>query len=383
MLRWYDRNGRQLPWRESRDPYRIWVSEIMLQQTTVAAVVPYFDRFLKHFPSVEALANAEQSQVLRLWEGLGYYSRARNLHKAAVVVVNDLCGNFPQSVAELKQLPGVGPYTAAAIASFAFGEPAGIVEANTLRLYSRLIELDNDPRSTRGQKTLWNFADGIVSPGRSADFNQAVMDIGSQICRPAEPDCHDCPLTACCRAFATGRQHEIPPEKRRAQITDVTEVAIAICKRNRFLMRQRSEEERWAGLWDFVRFEIAEDTAESIRLPPKPGRAVANSEHRQRSLFEHETESRPERTLLPVDISQKVADLTGLQVSLYDPCVEIRHAVTRYRIRLLCLICDVDAGRVRRTSGYRWCTRQDLADLPLSTTGRRFADHLTGAENQT
>ena len=196
VLKWYDQHGRTLPWRESKDPYQIWISEIMLQQTTVAAVVPYFERFVERFPTVRTLADAQQDQVLRMWEGLGYYSRARNLHKAAQTVIREFEGQFPDTVDQLKQLPGIGPYTAGAIASFAFDQPAPIVEANTLRLYSRLIELDIDPRGTEGQKKLWKFAAWIVSRRRAADFNQAVMDIGSQVCRPKDPQCPTCPLMA-------------------------------------------------------------------------------------------------------------------------------------------------------------------------------------------
>ena len=193
----------------------------MLQQTTVAAVVPYFDRFMARFPSVHVLAAAKQDQVLRIWEGLGYYSRARNLHKTAQTIVADRDGRFPESAEELQKLPGIGPYTAGAISSFAFDRPAAILEANTLRLYSRLIELEIDPRGTDGQKKLWKFAAWIVSRKRAADFNQAVMDIGSQVCRPKDPECPACPLMASCKAFEAGRQNHIPLEPKKTEITDV------------------------------------------------------------------------------------------------------------------------------------------------------------------
>ena len=374
MLRWYDTNGRKLPWRESADPYRIWISEIMLQQTTVAAVVPYFERFLERFPDVQSLAAADQEQVLRLWEGLGYYSRARNLHKAAAVIVNDFNGEFPESAEELKLLPGIGPYTAGAISSFAFNHPAGILEANTLRLYSRLIALDIDPRGTAGQKILWKFAGWIVSRQRAADFNQAVMDIGSQVCRPADPECPKCPLMASCKAYEAGRHLEIPLEKKKTEITDVVEVSIAVCRDNQFLLRQRSENERWAGLWDFVRFEIPQDVGELISVSEKK-RTRAAVLPGQQSLFGNET--LPPLSLLPASIVEQVEEQTGLRVSVYDGVTQIRHAVTRYRIRLLCLSCNAEGGRLRRGSGYQWCSAKDLNDLPLSTTGRQFADLLT------
>ncbi|MEZ6060718.1 MAG: A/G-specific adenine glycosylase [Planctomycetaceae bacterium] len=275
VLKWYDGNGRRLPWRESADPYRIWVSEIMLQQTTIAAVIPYFERFTQRFPDVNALAAADQSEVLRLWEGLGYYSRARNLHKAAIEIVDRFAGTFPDSAAELVQLPGIGRYTAGAIASFAFGQPAGIVEANTLRLYSRLIAMTQDPRGTAGQKTLWSFADWIVAPGRPADFNQAVMDLGSTVCRPTAPECSACPLKSCCAAFSRGMQESIPLAGKKPGVTDVTEVSIAVRRGGRYLLRQRTSDERWAGLWDFVRFEVADDDVRNLDVPTRPQHSAA------------------------------------------------------------------------------------------------------------
>ena len=372
VLKWYDANGRQLPWRESADPYRIWISEIMLQQTTVAAVVPYFDRFLQHFPDVHRLAAADQEAVLRQWEGLGYYSRARNLHKAAQVIVSERGGQFPETVDELRDLPGIGPYTAGAIASFAFNVPAGILEANTLRLYSRLIGLNIDPRGTEGQKTLWKFADWIVSRKRAADFNQAVMDIGAQVCRPVDPDCVSCPLMPSCKAFERGQQAEIPLEKKRQEMTDVVEASVAIRHDGRYLLRQRTESERWAGLWDFVRFEITDDIAQRIRMPRK-SRSKAEVIRGQRSLFE----DADDRQQLPTSMAACILDETGLAVSDCVPVMEIRHTVTRYRIRLLCLISDVPDAAVPANTNYRWCSVADLQQLPLSTTGRQFADRLT------
>ena len=348
----------------------------MLQQTTVAAVVPYFERFIAKFPDVQCLAKADEEQVLKLWEGLGYYSRARNLYKAANVIVNDLGGEFPGDKVDLQQLPGIGPYTAGAISSFAFNQPAGILEANTLRLYSRLIELDIDPRGSQGQKTLWKFADWIVARKRAGDFNQAVMDIGSQVCRPVDPGCPTCPLMASCKGYEAGRQSEIPLEKKKPQITDVIEVSVAVQKNNQFLLRQRTENERWAGLWDFVRFEISEADGKRIKMPKKTARTKtkANALPGQKELFTDEP-VRPEFKL-PPKITSDLEDQTGLVVRAYRPIVEIKHAVTRYRIQLKCMVCEHATGRIRQSSGYQWCSQKQLEDLPLSTTGRQFAELL-------
>ena len=251
---WYARVARPLPWRADADPYRVWVSEVMLQQTTVAAVVPYYERFLAAFPTAGALADAGEADVLKLWEGLGYYSRARNLHAAARAVVAR--GGWPRTVAGLRELPGVGRYTAGAVASFAFGVPAPIVEANTLRLYARLLCYDGDPRVTAGQRVLWEFADRVVQANDPGTLNQALMELGGTVCTPKAPACGACPVSDWCGAFAAGRQHEIPPPKVRPKVTAVTEATVAVRRADgAVLIRRRGDDERWAGLWDFPRFE--------------------------------------------------------------------------------------------------------------------------------
>src|SRR5579872_810155 len=207
---WYSRHARPLPWRKTADPYVIWISEIMLQQTTVAAVVPYFDRFVKRFPTLESLASAAEKEVLRRWEGLGYYSRARNLHRAARILVRERGGRFPNDVAELLTLPGIGRYTAGAIASFAFDKQAPILEANTLRLYCRLLDFGGDPRSAAGQKLLWGFAGQIVPRRHPGTFNQSLMELGATVCTVDEPRCSVCPVRGYCAAFSRGRQTQIP-----------------------------------------------------------------------------------------------------------------------------------------------------------------------------
>ena len=358
LLQWYDRHGRSLPWREAADPYRIWISEIMLQQTTIAAVTPYFERFTRQFPDVQTLADADEQQVLRAWEGLGYYSRARNLHKAAGVIAGALGGRFPETVDELRALPGIGPYTARAIASFAFAQPVGILEANTLRLFSRLIELSDDPRASAGNRLLWEFADWVVSPRSASAFNQAAMDLGSTVCTPVEPDCGECCLRAHCRAASADRQHEIPLAAKKPTMTSVTEVAIVITRRGRYLMRQAETGERWAGLWDFVRFPVDSKTADALI------RSLNQSADRRRPLF-----SEP----VPAVIMHELQTRTGLVASELHLREQIHHTVTRYRIRLLCVeTADVE-GNVCGNAGYRWVTRNDIGRLPLSTTARQIA----------
>lgn len=370
LLRWYDREGRSLPWRSSGDPYRVWVSEIMLQQTTVAAVLPYFARFVRRFPTVESLAEASADEVLRLWEGLGYYSRARHLHSAARRIVEHHAGEFPQSVAALQQLPGIGRYTAGAIASFAFGQPAPIVEANTARLYARLIGLTESVRSAGGQRRLWNVAESIVGGRRPGDVNQAAMDLGATLCTPARPDCGRCPLTRWCTACQTGRQDDFPVADARTAITDVSELLLAVRRRGRWLVRQRQPGERWAGLWDFPRLPL--NDADAGLLAPRRSAEKAGRpryDPRQRPLFR-------QTLVLPPTVAQAVRDDTGLTIRDVERITEIRHAVTRFRIQLICCLADRVTGRVSRVRGFVWKSMAELTVLPLSVTGRQVCELL-------
>lgn len=318
----------------------MWISEIMLQQTTVAAVKPYFDRFLQRFPTVQALAAADESDVLRLWEGLGYYSRARNLHRAAQVVVEQFGGHFPSDPETLQSLPGVGRYTAGAISSFAFDQRAAIVEANTLRLYCRLLGYDGDPRSTAGQRLLWEFAEQILPAAGAGEFNQGLMDLGATVCTPTQPDCEHCPVRTCCVAAAEGRQGEIPRPARRPEITAVTEVYVAVHHDGKYLLRQRTAEERWAGLWDFLRYPLEEHTAtEALRA--------------------------------------RVHEQTGLQIELGPQVAEFQHSVTRYRITLKCHVARRTGGRLAvRDTTAEWVSAERFGEYPLSVTGRKLAGLL-------
>ena len=357
---WYAKHGRLLPWRATDDPYRIWISEVMLQQTTVAAVIPYFERFVAAFPNVESLADAEEEAVLRHWEGLGYYSRARNLRKAAQAIVGDFGGEFPRSVRELESLPGIGRYTAGAIASFAFGVRAPIVEANTERLYARLIALDEPTQSTAGKKRLWKFAEAILPRSAVGDFNQALMDLGSQICRPTDPACDDCPVQPHCAAHRQSRVADYPRPKPRATLTDVTEAAVVLRHIGKVLLRQRPADERWTGLWDFPRFELA-NCGWLPKLSGDPQPVLPG--------------------LLP-PIEEGVRELVGASVSIDRWWAEIRHGVTRYRIRLLCFGADVDeavAAAVTNDAAsdappLRWVDSAAAGELPLTRTARQLAD---------
>jgi len=250
LLAWYRRHRRDLPWRMNRDPYRVWVSEIMLQQTQVERVKDFFIRFIDRFPTVESLAAAPERQVLRFWEGLGYYRRARQLHAAAKQVVADHDGRFPDTAAALRELPGIGRYTAGAIASIAFGRREPILEANSRRVFARLVGHDQ-PVGGAADEPLWQVAAGFVPAREPGLFNQAIMDLGAIICTPTQPQCDRCPLAGLCVVNATGRTAEIPVPTPRRAATLVRETAVVIRQGDRVLVERRPAGAWWEGLWDF------------------------------------------------------------------------------------------------------------------------------------
>ncbi|MEM6329796.1 MAG: A/G-specific adenine glycosylase [Planctomycetota bacterium] len=345
LLAWYQRNARDLPWRADRDPYRVWLSEVMLQQTQVETVKPYFARFLEAFPSVADLAAAEEQQVLRLWEGLGYYRRARALHAAAKRITQEHGGVFPSDLATLRKLPGVGRYTAGAIRSIAFDLPAPILEANTIRLLTRLTAYGGDPTSTAGQKRLWAVAEELLPRRRVSQFNQALMELGALVCTPKLPRCDTCPTATLCHAKRAGSIHTLKPTTKRQSVTDVQEAAVVVWRGGRVLLRQCGEGERWAGLWDFPRFAIDS----------------------QGPLFARD------------EIAAKVRSMTGVDCVPGPLLRTLKHSVTRYRITLDCYEATHRAGGLRQTSKrpQRWLPPGELSTLPLSVTGRKIAASLT------
>lgn len=258
LLRWFARVGRDLPWREGRDPYRVWISEVMLQQTQVERVVDHWRRFLERFPTVDRLAAAPLADVLRAWEGLGYYRRARQLHDAAVRIVAEHGGRVPASSVELATLPGIGRYTASAIASIAFGEVSPIVEANSRRVLARLAAHAAPLAGTSGDGPLWGIAGAILPARRTGEWNQALMDLGALVCTPRAPLCPRCPIAVHCEALATGRVATIPAIAPPRAIEKRREEALVIQRSGRVLVVRRGAGEWWEGLWDFPRLPAAD-----------------------------------------------------------------------------------------------------------------------------
>ena len=248
LLRWYDTHGRSLPWRVTRDPYAIWLSEVILQQTRIEQGLPYWERFMSHYPTVEALAAANEDEVLRLWQGLGYYSRGRNLLAAARQVT--ALGGFPTTLAELKTLKGVGDYTAAAIASMAFDLPAAVVDGNVYRVLSRHHGIDTPINSSAGKREFAELAQTLLPAHHAAAFNQAMMDFGATWCTPREPHCTDCPLADSCVALHEGAVSELPKKLKKAQVKTRRFQYVYVRHAGRTALRRRPAGDIWQGLWE-------------------------------------------------------------------------------------------------------------------------------------
>ncbi len=257
LIGWFKRNRRDLPWRRSHDPYAIWVSEVMLQQNRVATVIPYYGRFLRSFPTVRHLARADLARVLRIWEGLGYYSRARNLHQAAQMIVGQFRGRIPESLDGLLHLPGIGRSTAGAILSIAYNKDFPILDGNVRRVLSRLFAISEDPK--KSERALWQISKSLLPRGRAGAFNQALMELGATVCTPRAPECARCPLENLCRSRAEGNPEEYPKKSHRKSLPQVTAVAAIITRRDKVLMVKRPPEGLLGGLWEFPNWKIEEE----------------------------------------------------------------------------------------------------------------------------
>jgi A/G-specific adenine glycosylase len=319
LLAWYDRSAVELPWRGEMDPYRVWLSEIMLQQTQIETVKPYYARFLAAFPDVAALAAAPLERVLKLWEGLGYYSRARNLHRAAQQIVSEYEGRFPQSAEGLQSLPGIGRYTAGAIASIAFGDRAAVLDGNVIRVFARLADLADDVTRPQTQAQLWQMAEAALPNLRVGDYNQALMDLGRLICKPRAPLCGDCPLQAHCLAYQRGTQSERPLKaaKRRTPHYDVA-AGMIWNARGELLITQRPSEGLLGGLWEF------------------PGGKVEEGE------------------TLAACLQRELEEELAIRVEVGDLFIVVKHAFTHFKITLHAFTCRYDeAGGVPQKLGVQ------------------------------
>ncbi len=338
LLKWYNHSKRDLPWRHTKDPYAIFVSEMMLQQTQVKTVIPYYGRFLKELPDWKSLAKAKEEKVLKLWEGLGYYRRARNLQAAAQKILKDYGGKLPDTLDQILEIPGVGPYSAGAVLSIAFQKPHPVVDGNVIRVFSRLFLLKGNLKTGEGHKKLWELAESLIAPQRPGDFNQAVMELGATVCLSENPQCLLCPLMSHCRAAQKGLQNEFPEMPKAPQTVEIHMAALYIEQKGKVLVKKRSKEEKWLkGLWEFPSAEgkTFEDALQKLE------RDLRVKAHRK---------------------------------ELY----EVRHQITHHKIRLK-LFRGAVPKSPRLSKDYQWFPLKGLLKLPFASAQGKLREWVLQA----
>lgn len=342
LLDWYEATKRDLPWRRTRDPYAIWVSEVMLQQTRVETVIPYWERFLERFPTIEALADAPEPDVLKLWEGLGYYSRVRNLQKAAQVVKERHHGIVPDTLDEMRDLPGVGPYTAGAVQSIAYDRDVPAVDGNVFRVLSRLYLIEDDIMKPKTRKIFEDLAEFLIPEGRAASFNQGLMELGARICIPKKPRCGTCPVQEHCKGFAEGVAEELPVKEKKKPPRPVDMTAAILRDGERVLIRRRPDKGLLASLWEF------------------PGGERIEGESLERSLATHLRE-----------------DL-GLTVEALHLYAQVEHTFSHLHWTMRVYECALRSGLVRVTEDVRWVALADLEHYAFPVAHQKVVKQLGG-----
>ncbi|MDP1545745.1 MAG: A/G-specific adenine glycosylase [Anaerolineales bacterium] len=336
LLKWYSRHSRTMPWRNHPDPYAVWVSEIMLQQTRVETVIPYFDKWMKQFPDVTSLANAKEQDVLNAWEGLGYYTRARNLHKAAKIIASTFNGQLPRDLEALRSLPGIGRYTVGAIASIAFKMDEPTLDGNLRRVFSRLYDVTEYADSPAGEKILWERAAQNLPKGRAGDYNQALMDLGAAICLPKNPRCLLCPLVTLCKSHENGTQELRPVLKPKKQVPQYIHAAAVIVERGRVLLRQRSPDGLLGGMWEFPNARVGEHPAEAL------------------------------------ENALKMA--SRIQVKRDAALVSVNHAYSHFRVTVHAFRCT--RVSIPKQKGLKWVKLSELDDYPMGKVDRQIAQKI-------
>jgi A/G-specific adenine glycosylase len=379
LLVWFRTNARDLPWRDNRTPYRVWLSEMMLQQTQVDTVMPYFERFLVRFPTIDDLAAAPIGDVLKLWEGLGYYARARNLHKAAQMIVNERNGEWPRTVEGLMALPGIGRYSAGAIASLAFDVAAPVLDGNVIRVLCRLFAIQRDPKETKVKEELWQLAEELLphpptpspdsrstnqergsasspllkpsSPfsgegsgvrSSAGEFNEALMELGALICTPRNPKCNICPLAKQCAAKKRNLQDQLPLKTKHKPLPHFDVTAAVIRKNGRVLIAQRPFGGRLGGLWEF------------------PGGKVEPGE------------------TLPQCLRREIKEELGVRIKVGKPITSIDHAYTHFKITLHAFECELLSGKPQalQVQDFKWVRMSELEKYAFAKTDLRIIETL-------
>ena len=342
LLNWFDKNQRPLPWRRHYEPYHVWVSEIMLQQTQVKTALPYFDRWMKTLPTIKHVAEASEDQILKLWEGLGYYSRSRNLQKAAKQIVEKHRGEFPSDYDDILALPGVGPYTAGAISSIAFNQDRPLVDGNVIRVLSRLFYYTKNTRLPAAERQMWEWAEQIIPQGQARYFNQAMMELGALICSPKSPDCNTCPLGTVCEARAREKANELPNRGPKKMLKNIAVAIGVIRKGDKVFIQKRPAKGLMAGLWEF------------------PGGKVEKGESKKMAL------------------KREVVEEVGIQIKNIKLLKNIKHAYTSFKVDLHCFEADYESGEIqlKAAADGKWVSVSELSDYPFPAANVRLIKEL-------
>lgn len=342
LLSWFQKNKRDLPWRSTRSPYEIWLSEIMLQQTRVETVIPYYLKFLEKFPSIADLAKADTQTVLKTWEGIGYYSRIRNMQKAAKIIVDKFDGNFPQKYSQILDLPGIGPYTAGAICSIAFNQAEPVVDGNVIRVLSRVFEIEGDSSTTSGKKEFWQLAEKLIPKNNSGIFNEALMELGALVCTPKNPGCMQCPVHSFCAAKRLNRQEELPIRKKKLPTPHFDIGAGLIWRNGSLLITRRKEKGLLGGFWEFPGGK--QETGESI----------SNC------------------------VEREIKEELGVHVKVGDSFMTVKHAYTHFRITLHIFNCEWQQGEpeCKECIDFCWVKPSELNRFPFPKANKRVVEKL-------
>lgn len=349
LLEWFRGSNRQLPWRKTYDPYHVWISEIMLQQTQMERGVQYFTRWLERFPDITAVAEAEEHEILKHWEGLGYYARARNLHAAAKILSEQYGGIIPCDPDELRSLPGIGPYTAAAVSSIACNTDIPVVDANVLRVYARLFDIDGSVKAGPSRRKIEKLAWRMLPTGQARIFNQALMDFGGLVCLPRVPDCRRCPLRSHCLALQRGTVQDRPVTGN-GKKTILIEMATGVLEREgKLFIQQRNSDDIWGGLWEFPGGQLEQGEA--------PAEAVV----------------------------REYLEETGFRVAVCREITSVTHFYTRYKVVLHCFACRLIENRsqyeprLTAAQDYRWVLPEDISRYGFPAGHRKMLEYIASA----
>jgi len=342
LIEWYNRHHRRLPWRETDNPYRIWISEVMLQQTQIQTVLPYYQKFLLHFPDVKRLADADLQMVLKVWEGLGYYARARNMHKAAKIILEQYAGEFPENRKLIEKLPGVGDYIAAALLSIAFDQPYAVVDGNVKRVLARLYEITAPINKSSSYRIFKEAAERLLDHHQPGIFNQAMMELGATICKPRNLECNRCPIRFLCHASQAGSINEFPKRIKTPKTPRHHIVVGVVYKNNHMLITRRKPEGLLGGLWEF------------------PGGKVRKHENAERACV------------------REIKEEVNLNVEVTRHVTQVKHAYTHFKILMEVFSCRYVSGEVKLNGpvDFRWIMRWEIEQYPFPKANHKFIHML-------